>query len=308
MSTKPQTQKEYHVFLSHYSNDKDLVELIAQRLEDEANLKPFLDKWHLIPGDPWQEALEKALDGSESCAVFLGSAGLGAWENEEMRAALDERVKNEDFRVIPVLLPGADPHDENKLPRFLRRITWVDFRPGIDNHEAFHRLVAGIKGESPGRIVTHANEDAVKKQRVKYVIVFSGTINDAHKALAEGLIEHLREISRDSHLTVNKIEEGSIVLYIESSEEGFENLKSLFEYERNYFGRRMLNVQRINEVDDSVIDQETRYEIVEEYGYIYFIRVWKGDELIREIDPNSEEGLHVLENHGFGYEAAGGVA
>jgi hypothetical protein len=32
---------------------------------------PFLDKWHLIPGDPWQEALEEALDASRTCAVFL---------------------------------------------------------------------------------------------------------------------------------------------------------------------------------------------------------------------------------------------
>jgi hypothetical protein len=68
-----------------------------------------------------------------------------------MRAALDERVRNKLFRVIPVLLPGADPKDEKTLPRFLRRLTWVDFRGGLDDPDPFQRLVAGIRGVAPGR-------------------------------------------------------------------------------------------------------------------------------------------------------------
>src|SRR5262249_53912846 len=142
---------QYDVFLSHNGNDKPSVERLALRLETEAGVRPFLDKWHLVPGEPWQEALEKALDDSATCAVFLGSHGLGPWENEEMRSALDERVREQSLRVIPVLLPGANPKDEKTLPRFLRRLTWVDFRAGINDHEAFRRLVAGIRGEAPGR-------------------------------------------------------------------------------------------------------------------------------------------------------------
>src|SRR5215510_4997319 len=97
--------RPYDVFLSHSSADKDAVEVVARRLVDEAALHPFLDKWHLIPGDPWQEALEAALDQSRTCVVFIGPNGIGSWENEEMRSALDERVKRKEFRVIPVLLP-----------------------------------------------------------------------------------------------------------------------------------------------------------------------------------------------------------
>src|SRR5262245_18834023 len=102
-------QHLYDVFLSHQSADKPQVESIAARLVDEQGLKPFLDKWHLIPGEPWQEALEEALDQSRTCAVFLGASGLGSWENEEMRAALDERVRNKSFRVR---LPGAEPKED----------------------------------------------------------------------------------------------------------------------------------------------------------------------------------------------------
>jgi WD40 repeat protein/tetratricopeptide (TPR) repeat protein len=141
---------QYNVFLSHNSADKAAVEHLARRLNREVKLTPFLDKWHLIPGEPWQEALEFALDNSQTCAVFLGPAGLGAWENEEMRAALEGRVKNPTFRVIPVLLPGSKMPERGELPRFLSRLTWVDFRQGLDEPEAFRLFVAGILGVAPG--------------------------------------------------------------------------------------------------------------------------------------------------------------
>ena len=83
--------KRYDVFLSHNSRDKPVVVALARRLEDEAGLKPFLDTWHLVPGEPWQDALEEALDISKTCAVFIGPHGISPWENEEMRSALQTR-------------------------------------------------------------------------------------------------------------------------------------------------------------------------------------------------------------------------
>jgi hypothetical protein len=134
----PAITQHYDVFLSHTSGDKDEVERIARRLRAEAQLEPFVDKWHLIPGNPWQEELEQALNQSWTCAVFLGPADLGPWENEEMRLALDKRTRNLAFRVIPVLLPNAPMPEKGPLPDFLRRMTWVDFRSGLDDADALH--------------------------------------------------------------------------------------------------------------------------------------------------------------------------
>jgi hypothetical protein len=144
----------FDVFLSHSSADKPAVESLAQRLL-AAGLRPWLDSWNLIPGDPWQEGLEEALDTCATCTVFLGPSGIGPWHNEELRGALDRRARDRTrtFRVIPVLLPGADPADPADpavLPRFLARMTWADFRGGLDDAEAFRRLVAGIRGGPPG--------------------------------------------------------------------------------------------------------------------------------------------------------------
>ena len=144
-------ESRYHVFLSYSSADKPAVEALAQRLL-AAGIRPWLDSWNLVPGDPWEEAIEQALDTCGTCAVFLGPSGIGPWHNEEMRVALDRRARDRTrtFRVIPVLLPGADPADPATLPRFLGRMTWVDFRGGLDDVEAFRRLEAGIRGVAPG--------------------------------------------------------------------------------------------------------------------------------------------------------------
>ena len=103
----------FDVFLSHVSADKPLVEELARRLTRE-NLKPWLDKWNLIPGTAWQPEIERI------------------------------------FRVIPVLLPGVERPERSKLPRFLVATTWVEFRATLDDPEAFHRLLAGIRGIPPG--------------------------------------------------------------------------------------------------------------------------------------------------------------
>jgi hypothetical protein len=78
---------KHDVFLSHNSADKATVEELARWLVKEG-IEPWLDKWNLIPGEPWQEAIEEALDRCATCAVFVGPSGTGPWQNEEMRAAV----------------------------------------------------------------------------------------------------------------------------------------------------------------------------------------------------------------------------
>jgi tetratricopeptide (TPR) repeat protein len=141
----------FQVFLSHSNADKPAVEALARRLRTEG-FEPWLDRWHLIPGDPWQPAIEQALAESRTCAVFVGPSGLGPWQNEEMRAAIDRRVRDSGrhFRVIPVLLPGAERGKRSSLPTFLAATTWVEFRDSLEDPDAFHRLVCGIEGKEPG--------------------------------------------------------------------------------------------------------------------------------------------------------------
>ncbi|MBC8351340.1 MAG: TIR domain-containing protein [Planctomycetes bacterium] len=140
----------FHVFLSHNSNDKPAVEELAKQLQREG-IDAWLDKWHLVPGEAWQPAIERALSECDTCAVFIGPSGFGTWQNEEMRAAISRRVSQSKgkFRVIPVLLPGGIKDSLDELPSFLTATTWVEFRESLDETEAFHRLRSGIRGIAP---------------------------------------------------------------------------------------------------------------------------------------------------------------
>jgi len=141
--------ESYAVFLSYNGEDREEVVIIAIYLADYADLRPWFDRWSLIPGEPWVRNLESGLEAASSCAVFVGKSGKGPWQKPEVEVALRQQVQNQDFRVIPVLLPDAPEQPE--LPMFLSGNTWVDFRKGLDDDDALWRLECGIRGKLPGR-------------------------------------------------------------------------------------------------------------------------------------------------------------
>lgn len=141
----------FDVFLSYDPTEVEKIELIARRLhDDEIGLRPWLDRWHLVPGKLRQEQIELALTQCSTCAVFIGAGGLSGWHQEQMRVAIESRIQDGAFRVIPVLLQGAKQPERGDLPPFLQRHVFVDFRSGLDDAYALHLLVSGIKGVAPG--------------------------------------------------------------------------------------------------------------------------------------------------------------
>lgn len=136
----------FDVFLSHNSKDKPAVRELAEALKGRG-LKVWLDEWELVPGRPWQEALEEIIQTVRTAAVLVGKDGLGPWEIPEMRGCLSEFVRRK-LPVIPVLLPGAPQKPE--LPLFLKQFTWVDLRGGL-TETGLGQLQWGITGEKPRR-------------------------------------------------------------------------------------------------------------------------------------------------------------
>ncbi|MBD2358582.1 CHAT domain-containing protein [Tolypothrix sp. FACHB-123] len=67
----------------------------------------------------------------------------------------------------------------------------------------------------------------VQEKYVKYEFVLSGTLSEASKERLEAILAHLREMSKDTRLTLIRVEAGSIRLILEGSEEGFNRLQKL---------------------------------------------------------------------------------
>jgi WD40 repeat protein len=146
----PDDQKRYDAFLSYNSLDRLAVEEVARRLSGDG-LELYLEVWKLAPGEEFQPALAAALQKSKTCVMFLGPSGLGPWQKQELQVAIDTKVREEGFRVIPVLLPGAERPRRGDVAHldFLINASWVEFLKTLDDDDAFRSLVWGITGTKP---------------------------------------------------------------------------------------------------------------------------------------------------------------
>ena len=138
---------EFDCFLSYNTLDHAAVERVARALT-ERGLTVFLDRWELVPGRAWPDALEAHLACCRSAAVALGPSGMGPWQQREHYLALDRQARDPAFGVIPVILPNADP-----ALGFLSLNTWVDLRGGVDDANSLDLLAAAIRGEPPSALL-----------------------------------------------------------------------------------------------------------------------------------------------------------
>jgi TIR domain-containing protein len=141
-----EAQGKFDIFLSHNSKDKAAVEKIAKRLL-AVGIRPWLDKWNLVPGVTVSDALEQAIKTIPCVALCFGPADIGKWHILEIRAYV-EKWASGNARMIPVILPKVEEAPE--LPLFVRQTLWVDMRDWEkDKSDSFYRLVCGILGKAP---------------------------------------------------------------------------------------------------------------------------------------------------------------
>jgi hypothetical protein len=173
------TSNQFDVFLSHNSKDKPMVRELGEALQ-KCGLSVWLDEWELVPGRPWQQALEEIIKTTKSAVVLVGKDGLGPWEEPEMRACLEQFVRRR-LPVIPVLLP--DTPQKPELPLFLQAFTWVDLRGGLTDG-GLKRLVWGITGTKPNPQLTSSSAAASSRQAPVTTTLESGPLATWKEKLA----------------------------------------------------------------------------------------------------------------------------
>lgn len=149
------------VFLSYANPDRQDVSDIASTLHS-LGVDVWFDQWMLVPGLAWQPVLAQAVLSSQSTAIFVGPSGTGPWQQAEAMLAMDRALKDQSYRLIPVLLPDAPPSDRIEMPAFLKLFTWVDFRGGLKEADPLRRLLAGIKGRPPGPVDSELSQCSPK--------------------------------------------------------------------------------------------------------------------------------------------------
>jgi hypothetical protein len=139
----------FDVFFSHSSVDKPWVRKLVADLVTHYRVSVWLDEEQIRPGAPIVDALEQALDACGSVALVVSPESMASgWVKEEYhRAVVLAQHKARPLQLIPLLLRTAE------LPGFLANRSWVDFRDPAGYANNVRRLVWGITGEKPSRVL-----------------------------------------------------------------------------------------------------------------------------------------------------------
>ena len=187
-----------HVFLSHASADAAGAKAVAQLLQN-AGLTVWLELDQLTPGNPWLPALEAALEASTQFVVLVGETGVQRWVEREVRYALERNTRDPNYRVIPLLGPGAN---EEALPLFLKQQQYLRLDWRQPDPATVQQVAAAIRqvrqervrllpdGVSPFRgLVTFETTDA---------LLFFGRDPDVDKLLGRLAATRFLPIAGDS--------------------------------------------------------------------------------------------------------------
>jgi hypothetical protein len=193
--------KRFDVFLSYNLVDRAVVEDLANRLVGE-HVRPWFDRWDLIPGVPAQPAVVEALKSCGAMALIVGQAGIAPEQTEHLKIAIDLRSSSArsgasatrpPLRVIPVLLPGVKRPSPEKLPPVLAAIPWVEFPKTLDDSRALQTLAAGVRAlSSPLGPGDEAVADECPYRGLESFGVENSALFFGREALVAQLIEALR--------------------------------------------------------------------------------------------------------------------
>lgn len=127
------------VFLCHNSEDKVEVRKVKTRLRDNG-IRTWFDEDQTEPGQVWQDVLESQIETVNTVIVFVGTSGLGPWQQIELRAFINAFVSR-NVTVIPVII--GTPDTVPNLPLILSQFQYVDLRSG--QNSSFDRLLVVLR-------------------------------------------------------------------------------------------------------------------------------------------------------------------
>ncbi|MEO1259876.1 MAG: TIR domain-containing protein [Bacteroidota bacterium] len=220
-------RSSFDVFLCHNSQNKKTIKRIGNQLK-EFGLLPWLDEWEIVPGRPWQEALENQIKNIKSVAVFIGPEGIGPWQHSEMNAFL-RKFHQQRTPIIPVILPTCQNTPE--LPVFLEGFHWVDFRKESPN--PYHQLLWGITGTKPEILFSTFPDSPIVK------INNQSLIEDIKKVIQDEILilrnQVLTKADEETSKVINKLNEtqlsitGILIKSIEESKIDQSDLNELLD-------------------------------------------------------------------------------
>ncbi|MCC7180961.1 MAG: toll/interleukin-1 receptor domain-containing protein, partial [Acidobacteria bacterium] len=141
------------VFLCHTGADKDWVEALAKRLEEETvdnrQIAVWFDKWDIDGGENILDKIEEGLKSSRFVGVVLSPAMTRAeWPRLEWQSQVYEDPAGRKARILPILRHQFDPvtGEPIEIPLPLRILKRYDFTNPKRFEAEFRDLLRRIRG------------------------------------------------------------------------------------------------------------------------------------------------------------------
>lgn len=265
MQTKSQYKQAIKVFMSYSHKDEKLLIHLQKHL-DILKKQCLITTWHdrrITAGQEWKNVIDKNLMKADIILLLVSPDFISSEYcfDVEVQLAM-KRHKNNEARVIPIILRPVDW--QNTLIGSLQSLP-KDGRPVVNwknRDEAFLNITNGIR-LAVQELINSTNEKNIIyskdiertpiKKKVKWLLVLSATVDEIDKSKAEAIVEHLRKLSGDLDLTLLKVESGSVKIYLEGNENGFERIKSLLKSQNlvSLCGFEILEMRLENVVDSA---------------------------------------------------------
>ncbi len=131
------------VFLCHASQDKPVVQELFNALKFEDWIDPWLDKEKILPGQDWQEVVEKAVDDADVTIICLSNQSVmkDGYVQKEIRFAYDLALEKTEGTIylIPLRLDEV-----SLIPRRLHTFQWMDYF-GDQKQSEYLKLLASLR-------------------------------------------------------------------------------------------------------------------------------------------------------------------
>lgn len=139
------TRGGYDAFLAFDRADQAAVEAVRNWLTDPGGLGVFLDYGELDPDELRRGDRAAALRRSRCLVVLVGPQSAARWGGEAARAFVATGMRENELTLIPVILPGVTPEQQQGLPMSFQRRLWIPFPRDTRDVPALQALAAAIR-------------------------------------------------------------------------------------------------------------------------------------------------------------------
>jgi hypothetical protein len=114
-------KRDYDIFLSHASEDKELVDYLDNWLSEFAGFQVWYSPRELSGGSLLATDLQKAISRCRGIVLVVTENSIKkGWVLSEYNAAMDEKNNNPDFRVVALRIKNAN------VDSLIKGMTWID--------------------------------------------------------------------------------------------------------------------------------------------------------------------------------------